>query len=196
LVKRSVNSPWGNVYKEGLPSTAVDDKTLVDQEVRPTILTGSIDVRTGKWEGVTLSDENFRIDPPHVDVANGAAVLSPQLADQNYINMTGFKDLFIAFKPSRTGNCAITAVMGTDTQPFANLTPVNAAGVLRGASLPQNSTADFQPLFEDGAQDLVNDVWNIFILQGVVAQQKNLQFKITNNSGGISTIDFAYLRMV
>ena len=39
------------------------------------------------------------------------------------------------------------------------------------------------------------DVWNIFNLQGVVANQKNLQFDITNSSGGNSNIEFAYMRV-
>ena len=33
------------------------------------------------------------------------------------------------------------------------------------------------------------DVWNIFYIQGRLADQKLLQFKITNNSGGSSDIE-------
>ena len=195
MVKRSVNSPWGNVYKEGLPSTAVDDKTLVDQEVRPVINTGSINVETGKWEGVTLSDENFRIDPPHVNVANGAAVVVPQLAEHQYIDMTGFKTLQIAIKPTTTGNVALYAVMGPSSNSYANLNPVNAGSILKGAYLDVEP-ADLDHLFQDTAESLTANVWNIFMIQDVLANQKSLNFTITNNSGSISTIDFAYLRVV
>jgi hypothetical protein len=195
LANRKSNSPWGSSYKEGLPSTAVNDTVDIDQNVRATISTGVIDVRTGQWQGIRLSDEQFTIDATHEAVANGAAVLSPQ-AQPNRIDMTGYKDLLIALKPSRGGNLATTAVMGPDTNYFANLTPVDAANVLRGASLPQNSTADLQPLFEDAAQDAPVDVWSIYILQGVVAGQKNLQFKVTNNSGGPNNIQFAYMRLI
>jgi hypothetical protein len=196
LVKRSVNSPWGNVYKEGLPSTAVDDKTEVDQEVRPTINTGSIDVRSGRWEGVTHSDVNFRIDPPHVDVANGAAVFSPQSSEKQYIDMTGFDGLFIAIKPSNGGNVKIEAVMGPDSYSFANLTPVNPAALLRGNNSDSVSTVTLTDILVDSADLLTADVWNIYFIGSRLREQKLLQFKITNNSGGISSIDFAYLRVV
>jgi len=194
LVKRSVNSPWGNVYKEGLPSTAVDDKTLVDQEVRPVINTGSIDVRTGKWEGVTLSDEDFRIDAEHLAIPNGAAVLSPQ-SQPDRINTTGFQDLAIALKVSNGGTFSIVAVMGPDTNTFANLTPVDAAVTLKGAFRSTATQDDFETLIFD-SETLTANVWNIFMIQGRVPNQKNMQFKITNSSGGESSIQFAYLRVV
>ena len=193
MVKRSVNSPWGNVYKEGLPSTAVDDKTLVDQEVRPTINTGSIDVRTGKWEGVTHSDENFKDFTTHLAIPNGAAVLAPATATRDYIDMTGFSDIFIAIKPSNGGAVAITAVMGPDTNTFANLTPVDPAVTIKTSVSPNTTLSS---AFYDSAETLTADVWNIYNIQTVLSNQKNLQFKILNNSGGESNIEFAYLRMV
>lgn len=195
MVKRRVNSPWGNVYKEGLPSTAVDDQTDVDQEVRPTILTGAIDVRSGRWEGVTLSDEQFRIDATHEGVANTAAVLSPQ-SQPDRINMTGFNDLFIAIKVSNGGNYAIVAVMGPDTNTFANLTPVNSAAILKGSNALQGQGDDFNSLVSDSSQSLTANVWDILYINNSLKGQKNLQFQITNNSGGASDIQFAYLRVV
>jgi len=194
LVKRSVNSPWGNVYKEGLPSTAVDDKTVVDQEVRPTINTGSIDVQTGKWTGVTLSDELFKGFTTHT-VPNGASELFPVDETTSNINMTGFNDLFIAIKPTNGGNFATTAVMGPDTNLFGGLTPVNSGATLRYS----NGYIDNQTMGEvvnDGVEALTANVWNIFGIQLRAKEQKNLQFKITNNSGGESDIEFAYLRLV
>ena len=196
MVKRSVNSPWGNVYKEGLPSTAVDDKTEVDQEVRPTINTGSIDVRTGKWEGVTHSDENFKDFTTHLAIPNGAAVLAPATATRDYIDMTGFSDLFIAIKPSNGGNFAIEAVMGPDTNTFANLTPVVSALGLRGCFNGIGSEHDLELMFKEDAEPLTADGWNILIIEGRLKDQKNMQFKITNGSGGESNIEFAYLRVV
>ena len=197
MVKRRVNSPWGNVYKEGLPSTAVDDQTDVDQEVRPTILTGAIDVRSGRWEGVTLSDEQFTIDAIHEAVANGAAVLSPQ-SQPDYIDMTGFNDLFFAIKPSASGNCRIDAVMGPATNNFANLNPVNGVAELKGTidDSYAGGAATVTALFSDSVETLSANVWNIFIIGRRLRGQKLLQFQITNNSGGASNIQFAYLRVV
>jgi len=199
LSNRKSNSPWGSSYKEGLPSTAVNDTVDIDQNVRATISTGVIDVATGQWEGNRLSDKQFTIDATHDAVANGAAVLSPQ-AQPDRIDMTGYNQLFIAIKPSNGGACAIQAVMGPTTNYFANLTPVDAGTLLKGSnpSATGNATSD---LFNDAAETLTADVWNIFIIGGNIttgelAGQKNLQFKITNNSGGSSNIEFAYLRMV
>jgi len=192
LVKRSVNSPWGNVYKEGLPSTAVDDKTEVNQEVRPVINTGSIDVRTGKWTGVTLSDELFKGFTTHT-VPNGASELFPVDDTTSKIDMTGFSDLFIAIKPTVGGSIGVEAVMGLGTNTFGGITPLNAAAGLRGNI--QGATTMSTKL-SDSAETLVVDVWNIFIITGNLHGQKNLQFKITNNAGGESIIEFAYLRIV
>jgi len=198
LVNRKSNSPWGSSYKEGLPSTAVNDNVEIDQNVKATITTGSIDVATGQWKGVTLSDEQFRIDATHEAVANGASVLSPQ-AQPDFIDMTGYSDILIAIKPSNGGNCAITAVMGPDTNYFANLTPVNAAATLVGVSAADSTSSQNQNmnnLFVDTVESLTADVWNIFCIQDRLRGQKLLQFKITNNSAGPSNIDFAYLRVI
>tara|TARA_R110002110_G_scaffold347251_2_gene557403 strand:- start:915 stop:1244 length:330 start_codon:yes stop_codon:yes gene_type:complete len=109
--------------------------------------------------------------------------------------MTGFSNIFIAIKPSRSGNCVITAVMGTDTEPFANLRPVNPATALRGRAMNMASVRADE-LFNDPAENLTADVWNIIWIQSVLQDQKNMQFKITNNSGGNSDIQFAFMRTV
>jgi hypothetical protein len=51
-------------------------------------------------------------------------------------------------------------------------------------------------LFSDNAESLTDDVWNIFMIANNLKDQKLLQFKITNNSGGSSNIETAFLRMV
>ena len=190
MARRS-NSPWSKTYKEGLPTTAVDDHVNIDRTVAGTITTGVIDSLTGQWKGITVSDDNFTIDATHEATPNGATVLCPQATPQ-YIDMTGFCDIAIAIKPSNGGNVAITAVMGPADNYYSNLTPVNPASQLRGTSSGQN---DMNPLFNDSAESLTVDVWNIFILQERLANQKLLQFSLTNNSGGESDIQFAYMRL-
>jgi len=194
LANRRSNSPWGSSYKEGLPSTAVNDTVDIDQNVRATISTGVIDVRTGQWQGIRLSDEQFLIDATHEAIANGGVALSPQ-AQPDFIDMTGYKNLMIAVKPSNAGNYKLQAVMGPVTNMFANLTPINAAAVLRG--WVREGAGEMDELATDGAEALVADVWNIYcVCIPTLANQKVLQWKITNNSGGPSNIDFAYLRIV
>ena len=130
-------------------------------------------------------------------IANGAEILTPSAnADGTWpLDMTGFNDIQLAIRPTRGGNYAIEAVMGPDTNSYANLSPVNAAATLMGNFLDVEP-ADLSNLFIEAAATLTADVWNIYMLKGVLANQKLLQFKITNNSGGISTIETAFMRLV
>jgi len=190
-------APWSLAREAGIESATVDGTIEVPQYVQPVLDTGFVDEK-GDWKGAKSNDKDFIAFGKEEGIANGGTILSPSVNPDGTwpLDMTGYKDLFLAIKPTREGNFAISAVMGPDSNAFANLTPINAAQVLRGASLPQNATADFQPLLEDGAQSCNVDVWNIFIMQGVVADQKLLQFKIVNNTGGSADIETAYMRLV
>ena len=107
--------------------------------------------------------------------------------------MTGYKDIFIAIKPTNTGNYGITAVMGPDSLSFANLNPVNPASTLKN-NIDGGLKNAFMEAFDDSSETLA-DVWNIFMIYGMLANQKLLQFKITNNSGGSSDIETAFMRI-
>ena len=190
-------APWSRETEDGLITSAVDSHVRVSQDVVPALNVGTIDKLTGKWQGVTVSDSIFLVDPTHEGIPNGATVLSPQQADHEFINMTGYNDLLVAIKPSASGNFAITAVMGPDSYNYANLNPVDAASTLMGAWMGQNDQSyTFRGLFDDSAQALTADVWNIFNFVNLLKNQKLLQFKITNNTGGPSNIQFASLRVV
>ena len=191
---RKVYAPYSTTGEQ-VGQTPVEGYVDVKQEIQPIILTGELG-KDGEWSGVTVSDKQFLIDPEHLAIPNGAVVLSPQKADHEYIDMTGFNDLFVALKVSNGGNFRIEAVMAPDTYPFANLTPVNAAAILRGTVNAVSDKTDFESILVDAAESLTADVWNIFYIQGRLANQKLTQFKITNNSGGESSIQFAALRVV
>ena len=109
--------------------------------------------------------------------------------------MTGYETIVIAIKPTNTGNYAITAIMGPDSISYANLSPVNAGTNLMICSLA-SADRSIDNAFDDSAEALTADVWNIFIIQGRCAHQKLLQFKIVNNSGGSSDIETAFMRIV
>ena len=189
-------APWSAETAQGIKTDPVDSNIKVRQEVVPAITVGTVNALTGEWTGVIESDTNFTIDPTHEAVANGASVLSPQASDHEYIDMTGFDDLFIALKISNAGNYALSAQMGPSTYSFANLTPVDPV-ILKGAGDGIRGPADrLDVLFEDGADGLNIDVWNIFVIKGNLSNQKLVQIKITNNSGGPSNIQFAALRVV
>ena len=110
--------------------------------------------------------------------------------------MTGFNHIQLAIRPTNGGNYAIDAVMGPDTDSYANLNPVNAAAGLRIATDGEPSDEGLYAAFQDASEAITADVWNIFMIQGRLANQKLLQFKITNNSGGSSDIEVMYLRIV
>jgi len=189
-------TPFSTRAKEGATDAPLGDFVTVDQTITSTANAGFFDKNTGKFEGVLGSDKLFTIDDTHEATPNGGAVLSPQVTPQ-YIDMTGFNDLFIAIKPSNGGNCAITAVMGPNDISFANLAPVNPASTLRGAPSYYPQSANIvDNLFVDPAETLIVDVWNIFSITEILKSQKLLQFKITNNSGAESDIQFAYMRIV
>ena len=192
MADRKSNSPWGSNYKEGLPSTAVNDTIEVNQILRPTVNTGVIDVESGQWEGVVTSDKNFFYSDTATGVANGAAVLFPNTANADWIDLTGFSTVWIALKPSNGGNMAIYACMGPSDRYFGGLTPVNAAAPLKGAY----RRSDMDNLLFDSSESMTADVWNIFPIINQLQGQKLLNFHVTNNSGDASDIDFAYLRMV
>ena len=190
---RRTNSPWSKTYKEGLPTTAVDDHVNIDRTVVGAITTGVIDSATGQWKGITVTDDAFTIDATHEAVPNSGEVLSPQATPQ-YIDMTGFNDLQIAIKPSNGGAFAMEAVMGPADNMYTNLTPVNAAAILRG--IEKMDSKGFDNMLGDASETMTADVWNIFFIRNVLQNVKLLQFKITNGSGGESAIQFAYLRVV
>jgi len=191
--KRKVYAPY-STSGENVGQTPLEGYIEVQQEIIPTIETGFVD-ENGLWVGNLSSDTAFIIYKDEA-IADGGTILTPSVdADGTWpLDMTGFSDLFLAIRPSNGGNYAITAVMGPDSNSFANLSPVNAATTLVGNSIP--NLQDLENLFHEGAEVLTVDVWNIFILTNTLANQKLLQFKIVNNSGGISTIDTAFMRLV
>ena len=194
MAKKS-HSPWGTVYKEGLPSTAVNDQVFIDQTVTGTITTGVIDSITGQWKGITVTDDNFNIDATHEAVPNSGVVLSPQVTP-DYIDMTGYSDLLIGIYVTNSGDFGIDAVMGPNSNYYANLTPVDPATNLRFANNGSVAGDGFDKVLADSSEGLTANVWNILSIQGRARGQKLLQFKITNSSGAESDIQFAYLRVV
>ena len=191
---RKAIAPWSTERLQGIESATVDSNIETPQYLQPVVNTGVIN-KNGNWIGNVTSDRNFRIDASHDGIANGGAVLCPQV-QPDFIDMTGFNSLFIAINVATAGNYAISAVMGPDTNTFANLTPVNPAAMLKGAPAyyPQSATIT-DNLFNDTAESLTENVWNIFIIEGRLKGQKNMQFKITNNTSALSNIQFAYLRV-
>jgi len=189
-------APWSERVAEGLIDQPIDSQISFTVDLRPTVDTGFID-QTGTWKGNVSSDAIFGITQTDIGIANTGAFTTPSVnADGTWpLDMTGYTDLQIALKPTNGGNYALKAIMAPADLSYGNLTPLNAGAMLRG-NTGDATPNDFENLFSDGTEAMTADVWNIFMLRNVLKNQKLLQFEITNNSGGVSTIDTAFMRLV
>ena len=194
MAKRKAYAPFSLTSEAGVAQTPVEGYIDVEQKIYPTVATGTVN-ENGKWIGVKASDDEFFGITKHVAVANGGETLSPDTGSRNFIDMTGFNDLVIAIKPSNGGNYAITAVMGPDTNRYANLSPVNPATTLRGL-VPQYGANSFNNILSDTAESLNGNVWAIIMIQDILKNQAMMQFKVTNNSGGSSDIEVGFMRLI
>jgi len=195
--KRTGLAPWSLSREAGIESATVDGRIDVPQILQPVIDTGFVDDK-GNWKGQKSSDEQFIAFGKDEGIPNGGEILAPTgITNKPWpLDMTGFKSLFLAIKPTNGGNYKYEAVTGPDDFSFANLRPVNPAVLLKGSNALQGQGDDFNSLLSDSAQSTTANVWNIFYIQDSLADQKLLQFKITNNSGGESTIETAFMRLV
>ena len=193
VYNRKAIAPWSTERSQGIESATVDSNIETPQYLQPTVNTGVIDLN-GNWIGNQTSDKLFKGFTLAEAIPNGAVALFPDTNSFPSINMTGFSDIFLALKASTGGNYKIEAVMGPDSLPYANLTPVDAAGPLRGTyGTVGNSIGN---LLVDNVEVLVIDVWNIYAIHEILANQKLFQLRITNNSGADSNIEFAFMRVV
>jgi hypothetical protein len=193
--KRTGYAPWSLTREAGVQSATVNGTIDVPQTCQPTINTGVIDEK-GNWQGVKANDEVFIGISKAEGVANGGDALFPNTPNFPSIDMTGFNDIYFALKPTAGGDYGSEAVMGPDTETFANLSPVNSGTILRGLVIPFGTATDLEKIYDDAADTMTANVWNIFPILTVLKGQKNLQFKITNNSGSNSDIEFGFMRLV
>jgi len=190
-------APWSLAREAGVESATVDGTIEVPQSVQPTLSTGFVDEK-GDWKGSKSNDKDFIALQTDEAIANGGTILTPGVNPDGTwpLDMTGYSDIFIALKPTNGGNCAITAVMGPDSNSFANLNPVDAAATLLGNVFVAANATELDPLIVDAVVALTADVLHIFFIATRLRNQKLLQFKVVNNSGDISTIETAFMRIV
>ena len=181
-------APWSLSREAGIESATVDGTIEVPQYVQPVLDTGFVD-ENGNWKGVKSSDKDFGFYQKDDAIGNGGNFVTAFDMD-----MTGFKDLQIAIKPTNAGNYAIIAVMGSNgEQNYANLYPLANASTLRGNI---QGAATIGDVLSDSTEALTANVWNIFYIEGNLRNQKLCQFQISNNSGGVSTVETTFLRIV
>ena len=191
-------APWSLTRKAGVQSATVDGTIEVPQYIQPVLDTGFVDEK-GDWKGTKSSDEEFHAFDKHVGIPNNGEILTPQSTSDSFwvLDMTGFNDIQIAIRTTSGGNYEIEAVMGPDSNSYANLRPVNPAASLRGNTSTNESESGLYTLFSDTSEAMTADVWNIFMINSNrLANQKLLQFKITNKSGSEAIIETAFMRLV
>jgi len=187
---RKVYAPY-STSGENVAQTPLEGYIQIEQIVQPTIETGFVN-ENGLWIGNTSSDTEFQFYQLDQEIANGATFITHKGFD-----MTGYNDVTMAIKPTNGGAYAISAVMGSDgSNSYANLTPLDDAATLRGAGDLGTIRTEMENLLVDGNETVTADVWNIYYIRENLKNQKLLQFKITNNSGGISTVETQFLRSV
>ena len=187
-------TPFSTRAKEGATDAPLGDFVNVDQNITSVADVGHYDINTGRLTGVPTSDRVFIAYEKQDEIVNTEVIIAPSAnADGSWpLSMVGYNDIILAIKPSNGGNYAVSAIMGPDSNSFMGLTPVNAAATLKGA-IRRN---DWDTALVDSADSMTADVWNIFIIQDQLRNQDLLQFSITNNSGGISNIETAFVRFV
>jgi hypothetical protein len=195
VYNREGYAPWSLTRKAGVQSATVDGDIEVPQYIQPVLDTGFVDEK-GDWKGSKSSEEQFHSFGKDDGIPNGGNILAPQASGSIWpLDMTGFKHVQLAIKTTSGGNYAVTAMMGPDSNSYANLSPVDPASTLQG-NLGQRDPQDFTDLFHDGTQSLTANVWNIFMISENLHNQKLLQFNIVNNSGSEADIETAFLRLV
>jgi len=189
-------TPFSTRAKEGATDSPLGDFVNVEQAIVSTADVGFYDQNTGKLTGVQASDKLFGNIQLDSAIANGTAINTPSANDDGTwpLDMTGYNNIFIAIKTNDAGSYQITAVMGPDSISFGGLSPVNAATTLRGNKWTNQDT--IVDLLNDPAEALIADVWNIYYIANILANQKLLMFTITNNSGGTANIETAFMRLV
>ena len=191
---RTGYAPWSLTREAGVQSATVDGTIEVPQYIQPVLDTGFVDEK-GNWKGTKSNEEEFVGFTIAEGIPNSGTALFPDTNLFPSIDMTGFTNIFIAFRPNNSGNAALTAVMGPETVPFANLTPISAASNLIG-NAGQRDPNDLTALFTEDDIGMTADVWNIYYISNNLQNQKNMQFKLTNSNFGNSNFEFAFMRMV
>ena len=193
--KRKAYAPFSLTSEAGVAQTPVEGYIDVNQVIYPTVNTGTVN-ENGKWVGVKASDDEFIGITKFEAIADGGQVLAPDTPEFPSIDMTGFRDIFIAIKPEASSlDVAVRAVRGPDTVPTANLIGATAAITLEGNLYGQSSNL-FNSMLVDSSEVVTADGWTIFSIQDVLRNQPNIQFRLTNNSGADRTFEFAFMRLV
>ena len=193
--KRKAYAPFSLTSEAGVAQTPVEGYIDVDQVIYPTVSTGTVN-ENGKWTGVKSDDPEFRGITKAENLAGSGTVLFPDTANENHINMDGFRHLQLAIKSSRSDTVGLIGRMGPDTVSFANLSPVAAGSEQFFIGQSRYVDNNFDEILKDTSQITVADAWAVFTIFDRAAGQLNFVIELTNNSGDATDFEMAYRRLV
>ena len=191
--KRKVYAPFSLTSEAGVAQTPVEGYIDVNQVIYPTVSTATVNEH-GKWTGVKSDDTEFKGLSKAVSLPDGESEYFPNVGkDPQSIDMSGFSTLQFAIKPTQAGNHLLVAVQGASTDPFLNLSPINA---LEAVKILDANNSNFEEAMND-TESVTADVWTIFTVPFPrLLGQTNLKIRVRNNTGSTEDLEFAYRRLV
>ena len=182
-------APWSLTRKAGVQSATVDGDIKVPQYIQPVLDTGFVD-EDGNWKGTPSNDDLFFNFQTEESIANGGEVLS-----NSTINMVQHDLLMFAVRPTNGGNVKFELLIsGSENEDtYFNLKPVKTDLLAYTTQRQDAETHNFDFIL-NVTQSCSADVWNVFKIND--CRGLKLIMKLTNNSGGASTIDQAIMRVI
>ena len=188
--KRTGYAPWSLTREAGVQSATVNGTIDVPQTCHPTINTGVIDEK-GNWQGVTANDSEFINLQKDEAIGDGANIISI-----NTIDMFKHDIVMFALKVSNAGDFGVAfMVSGSETgdDSYFNLKPVNTNITAEATVRTDSQTHVLDHIFNDTIT-MSADVWHPVKIND--CRGFKLIARVTNNSGGISNIEHAIMRVV
>ena len=189
--ERTGYAPWSLTREAGVQSATVDGTVKVPQYIQPTLNTGFVDFK-GNWKGIVSNDDDFFNLQTDVGIADNAEVLST-----NTINMFEHDILMFAFQTSNAGNYYFELLLsGSETgdDSYFNLKPVITNAKARATMRTDSATDALDDVFNDQETGLSADVWYVYKIND--CKGFKLIMRVTNQSGGIATMQQGIMRIV
>tara|TARA_R100000654_G_scaffold10207_1_gene22883 strand:+ start:105 stop:692 length:588 start_codon:yes stop_codon:yes gene_type:complete len=192
--KRKVYAPFSLTSEAGVAQTPVEGYIDVNQTIYPSVSTGTIN-ENGTWTGVKSDDEEFFGFTKAEQVDGGTTFLTPDTGTVNFIDMSGFRHLQIAVLCNRSINIKLEALMGPDTNRFANLSPVAPAALLKFVDGATGQT-NFDNVLRDTSEAISSVGWNLFTVMNRMQGQKMMQIRVGNEDASAANFEVAFRRLV
>ena len=193
--KRKAYAPFSQTSEAGVAQTPVEGYIDVNQTIYPTVNTGVVDEK-GTWNGIKSSDREFFGFTKAEAIAGNSTFITPDTNQHQSIDMRGFTGLQIAVFCSRSINIKLEALSGPDTEPTANLRPVQAGNLLKMTSRTPTTTTSFDNVLRDTSEGVIANAYVIFTVYDRMADQINMVIRVGNEDASAADFEVAFRRLV